>query len=77
MNRKDALKRLKGLAPRIEEHLSKIADDPTSRDVPHWMTEINTWIEQMEDMLDHVGEKTSEDWREKIAAWKATLGIQE
>lgn len=74
MSRKDALKRLNGLLPRVEEHLGKIANDPESRNVTHWIKEINAWIEQMEDVLTHVGDKTSAEWLAKIAAWKTKLG---
>jgi hypothetical protein len=74
MSRKDALKRLNGLAPRVEEHLQKIANSPASRDVPHWTGEIEGWISQMEDVLPHVGDKTSAEWLARIAEWKAKLG---
>jgi hypothetical protein len=74
MSRKDALKRLNGLGPRVEEHLGKIANNPGSRDIPHWTGEIDTWIKQMEDVLPHVGDKTAAEWAAKIAEWKARLG---
>ena len=74
MSRKDALKRLNGLSSNVEEHLAKIANNPASRDVPHWTKEINSWIKQMEDVLPHVGDKTSAEWLAKIAEWKAKLG---
>jgi hypothetical protein len=73
-NRKDALKRLNGLAPQVEKHLAKIADDPHNQDVPHWVKEINSWIEQMESILPDIGAKTSAKWRERIAGWRAQLG---
>jgi hypothetical protein len=73
MRRKDALKRLNGLYPLVEEHLQKIADDPTSRDVPHWTQEVNSWIRQMEDVLPHVGDNTAAEWSARIADWKARL----
>ena len=72
--RKKALERLNGLAPKVEEHLAKIADNPAGRDVPHWAGEIHSWIKQMEDMLPHVGDKTSAQWLARIAEWKAKLG---
>ena len=74
MSRKDALKRLNGLAPRVEEHLQKIADNPASRDVPHWIGEINHWIKQVERMLPHAGNKTAAEWTARIAEWKVRLG---
>jgi len=74
MNRKRALKRINGLAPRIEEHLIKIKDDPRSWDYSHWITEVNSWIEQVEEMLPAIGNRTSAEWRARIAEWKAQLG---
>lgn len=74
MNRKDALKRLNGLAPQVEEHLAKIAADPNSRDASHWVKEINSWIRQMERILPDTGDKTAEEWRAQIAGWKDQLG---
>jgi hypothetical protein len=74
MNRKNALKRLNGLAPQIEKHLGKIAADPDSRDVPHWVKEIRAWIGQIEHALPHVGDKTAQEWQPRIAGWKAKLG---
>jgi hypothetical protein len=74
MNRKRALKRIDGLAPRIEEHLVKIKDDTGSWDYSHWIAEVNSWIEQIEDLLPAIGNKTAAEWRTRIADWKAQLG---
>jgi hypothetical protein len=74
MSRKDALKRLNGLAPRLEEHLQKITSNPASLDVPHWIGEINHWIKPMENLLPHAGDKTAAEWAVRIAGWKARLG---
>jgi hypothetical protein len=74
ISRPDALKRLNGLAPRVEIHLNKIAGSPASQDVPHWTGEINNWIRQMEEVLPHVGKRTAADWAVRIAEWKARLG---
>jgi hypothetical protein len=74
MSRADALKRLNGLAAKVEDHLAKIAQSPASRDVPHWRGEINNWIRQMEEVLPHAGKKTAADWSARIAGWKGRLG---
>jgi hypothetical protein len=74
ISRKQALKLLHGFAPRVEEHVQKIANDPANRDVPHWLHEANSWISQMEDVLPHVGPKTAAEWQARIAKGKATLG---
>jgi hypothetical protein len=74
MSRKDALKRLNGLRPRVEGHLQKIANNPASKDVPHWTREIESWIRQMEDVLPHIGASTSAEWSRRIAEWNAKLG---
>jgi hypothetical protein len=74
MTRKDALKRLHGLAPQVEEHLEKIRNHPSGRDVPHWVKEIESWIWQMEAALPYVGKKTAGDWSRRIKGWKGLLG---
>ena len=74
ISRKKALKLLHGYAPRVEEHVQKIANDPASRDVPHWLHEAKSWISQMEDVLPHVGRKTAGEWQRRIAKWQASLG---
>jgi hypothetical protein len=73
MNRKDTLKRINGLTPQIGKHLAKIADDPDGRDVPHWIKEVQSWIAQIEHVLPDVGDRTSKEWQQRIAGWKAQL----
>ena len=75
MNRKDALRRLNGLAPQVEAHLDKIESTPTSRDVPHWKKEIGAWLNQMERIVPDVGDKTAAEWQAKIDGWKTRLGL--
>ncbi len=38
---------IRSLDDNIEEHLDNIANNPTSRDVPHWQSEIRTFEEQL------------------------------
>jgi hypothetical protein len=74
MNRKDALKRLNGLAPQVEQHLDKIRDNLSSQDVPHWTREVEGWIRQIETMLPDIGQRTADDWVRRIEGWKKRLG---
>ena len=74
LSRKLALKRITGLAARIEEHLTKIEENPNTRETPHWNHEIRTWIEQIESVIDNVGSRTEAQWRAKIDAWREQLG---
>jgi hypothetical protein len=74
MRRKDVLRRLNGLAPRVEEHLDKISADPSGRDVPHWRSEVESWVRQVEEMLSHVGAKTAKEWARRIDGWRRRLG---
>ena len=74
ISRSQALNRMAGLSANIVEHLAKIAAKPFSRDVPHWTTEIQAWIEEIERLTQHVGQKTGQEWASRIAAWKGQLG---
>jgi hypothetical protein len=74
MPRKKALERIESLAPQVEKHLEKIANQPGSRDVPHWRTEIQAWLKSMEEAAPHTGKKTSAEVAERIAEWKRRLG---
>jgi hypothetical protein len=74
ISRKNALKDLNGLAPRVEKHLAKLAANPGSNAASHWRHEIVTWLTQMEALVTHVGKKTGKEWAKQIAAWRARLG---
>jgi hypothetical protein len=73
ISRAKALERLEGLAPRVEEHLAKIAQNPGHSSIPHWSHEVSNWLNQMEAMLPHVGKKTAADWAAKINQWRQAL----
>jgi hypothetical protein len=74
LSRKDALKKMNGLKKRIEQHIKKVAETPASRDVPHWLGEIRSWIAQVEEASEHVGARTQDEWQRTIESWKAGLG---
>jgi hypothetical protein len=71
--RKDALKRLRGLAPKVEYHLELVAADPDDQATPHHLHEIGNWLQQMEEALRHVGTKTAAEWEARVRAWRANL----
>jgi hypothetical protein len=45
MDRKSALKRLRGLLPRVEEHLELLEKEPDSLASQHWQGEIKEWLQ--------------------------------
>jgi hypothetical protein len=65
---------MEGLSANVVEHLAKIAAQPRSRDVPHWTKETQAWIEEIERLTQHIGQKTGQEWASRIAAWKGELG---
>lgn len=73
MSRKDAIKRMESLVPRVEEHIQKIIKSPNSRDVPHWQGEIKAWLDTMENAAPHAGKATSEEWLFRIRNWRLLL----
>jgi poly(3-hydroxyalkanoate) synthetase len=74
ISRRDALKRLEGLALVVEGHLDKIVNQPRSSSVRHWRHEVETWIEQVEAVLPAVGKKTAETWHARIRRWNEIIG---
>ena len=74
ISRKDALRRLAGLAPQVEAHLEKVARDPESEAVPHWTGEIHTFLDQMRALLPHVGRKTRATWLKRLEGYREALG---
>jgi hypothetical protein len=74
LSRKQALKQLRGLWPRIQVHLDYLAASPSEREVSHWRGEISNWLREMEEYLPHVGKKTAAEWQARIDACRATLG---
>ena len=73
ISRSDAIKRLEALLQQVEGHLRKIADEPESQAVPHWKGEIEVFLRRMEDLLPHVGKRTSAEWATKIEKCRAAL----
>jgi hypothetical protein len=73
ISRQDALKRLNGLAPRVQEHLQKLAEHPESWDASHWKQEAASWLDQMEAVLPHVGKKTGSTGPSKSLQWRNEL----
>lgn len=63
MGRKRALERIHGLVERVQEHLEKLRAKPSLYDDQHWRYEMNNWLRQMEEVLPHVGKKTSRYWQ--------------
>jgi hypothetical protein len=73
ISRKKAIKRLEGLAGRVEEHLVKLHDFPGDESAPHWKRELNGWVRQMEEVLPCLGKKTAEAWAKRFSDWKARI----
>jgi hypothetical protein len=65
--RKRALGRLESFLLRVDEHLALIAKEPDHISVNHWKYEVRNWLNQMEAMLPHVGNKTAAEWQPRIA----------
>jgi hypothetical protein len=72
--RKRALERLEVFLKRVDEHLALMASEPGAPALPHWIHETRVWLIQMEEMLRHVGKKTSAEWRAIIEIRKAKFG---
>lgn len=68
------MERATELGNRINEHLQYIKNEPGSQAVGHWRTEIRGWINQIDDLVRHMGKKTGNEWTEIIARWRQLLG---
>ena len=71
--RKEAIKRLEGLAPQVEEHLSKIAKEPACQAVSHWAGEVRSFIKQMRAAAERAGKKTAAEWESRLTEWESRL----
>jgi hypothetical protein len=71
--RKHALERVQSLALVVEEHLAKIQTNPGQSSIPHWEREIRNWLQQMEELLTHVGKKTAAEWQTRLQTYRDAL----
>ena len=71
--RKTAITRIATLTERIEEHLKKIASNPSSIEYNHWLVESVEWCQQIEAVARHVGKRTQREVMNRVAQWKETL----
>jgi hypothetical protein len=72
-SRKHALKRLDALLTPVKEHVEKLSRDASAADKRHWQREIENWLEQMENVLPYVGDKTAIYWRKQIGEIKQAI----
>jgi hypothetical protein len=76
LSRKKALERLQGLEEAVlyhfDDHIpSTIGKAPTA--VNHWRKEVGGFLDQMEALSEHVGGKTSAEWRARISELRSRL----
>src|SRR5688572_26031961 len=69
ISRKQALRRLEGLARAAAQHLeihipALIGEHPEN--VPHWREEFSAWFAEMQRLTRHVGKRTAQHWNERI-----------
>ena len=74
MGRKRALDRLQELLPEVERHLGRIFATPHHSSVRKWRGEVRAWLEQMQEVIRHVGKKTGEEWQTRIDSFREQLG---
>jgi hypothetical protein len=72
--RKAAISKIESLTPQVERHLQRVLSQPEHSSRGKWVGEILGWLQQMEELLPHVGKKTAAEWQTRIATWRATLG---
>jgi hypothetical protein len=70
-SRQQALRRMVGLLPRVEEHFAKLVAQPEHQDAGHWRTEMRGWLHQIEERLPHVGKKTAAEWKARLQTFWA------
>jgi hypothetical protein len=73
--RKDALKRLYGLDEQVSDHLRVIQSQPEARALNHWIGEVRSWLQQLEEMIRHVGKKTGAQWKAQIDNYRTQLEV--
>jgi hypothetical protein len=73
-SRKEALRKVTPLARRIEEHLTKLAGDPTHPASSHWRHEVRNWISQVREAMPDLGKKTAREWSVRVADWTRRIG---
>jgi hypothetical protein len=76
MSRAKALERAEGQVFELENHFNKIArniDNPGCRTINHWKGEIRSFIQNIEDVIPHMGKKTGAEWATRVAEWKSRL----
>lgn len=69
ISRRRALKRMEGLRRRLLEHLEHHipATMPVSPEsIPHWRAEIESWLNQIEELTRFVGRTTAAEWNEQL-----------
>jgi hypothetical protein len=74
--RKKALERLGGLEELVLYHLddhipATMLQSP--QDIPHWRKEVNAFLDQMDALAGHDGERTGAEWRARIAEMRRRL----
>ena len=74
LSRKEALKRVRGLALRVEEHLNKIESRPDHPACSYWRQEVGNWVRQIAEAIPATGKRTAEEWSERIRDWARRSG---
>ncbi len=69
--RGEALEDIEDLVPKVEEHLDKLRQNPTSQDILGWHDELNAWIGKIERIVNRgLGKKTDAEMRRRIEDWR-------
>jgi hypothetical protein len=70
ITRKQALNRIEGLVPQIEEHVRKLTESPHDEAAGHWRAELRSWLAEVRQLLTHVGKRTAARWEPRLQAWE-------